>query len=125
MLADVFESLMGTFLLSMSLYFSLYISLFIFLSLSHTHTTGALYIDLGLDACRKMYAMCLFPSPREADLKDSWLGYMGHPFEAKHPGTDRHLVNSSPTLTHFAKFEDLTGIFFNHISLLVQVSGLF
>jgi hypothetical protein len=42
----------------------------------------------------------------------------------KEGASDRHLIETSPTIKGFTKLEEQTGIEFKHIRLLVQVSAL-
>eukprot|EP01118_Nematostelium_gracile_P017027 TRINITY_DN7160_c0_g1_i1.p1 TRINITY_DN7160_c0_g1~~TRINITY_DN7160_c0_g1_i1.p1 ORF type:complete len:1059 (-),score=222.82 TRINITY_DN7160_c0_g1_i1:31-3207(-) len=79
---------------------------------------GAIYIDQGLDQCRRFFAQCVFGSPEDKPFLERWLAPKLHPLQIK--GGDRHLIPMSATLNRFTQLEQLTGITFDHIKLLIQ-----
>ena len=51
---------------------------------------------------------------------DIWTNYPRHPLQVEEPKGDRHWIKSHVALQKLTKFEEDTGIEFNHIRLLAR-----
>ena len=80
---------------------------------------GALYLDQGLGACRRLLAWVVFPCRADLPLRRSWLHSVTKPYEAlelerveRDPEDDYHQA--------MAQFEDDIGVHFKSFFLLQQ-----
>eukprot|EP00057_Strongylocentrotus_purpuratus_P009657 XP_011664131.1 PREDICTED: ribonuclease 3 [Strongylocentrotus purpuratus] len=78
---------------------------------------GAIYLEAGLDLCRKIFGKLLF---EEEYLQTIWLNHPKDPLQADFPETDRHLIKNSEVLQKLTVFEGDTGMRFTHIRLLAR-----
>lgn len=79
---------------------------------------GALFLDGGIEVADKVFSNTLFCDNR--GLLDVWVNYPPHPIQQQEPDGDRHYIELIPRLKELTKFEEVTGIDFNHIRLLAR-----
>jgi len=79
---------------------------------------GAIFLDGGIDLADRVFSDAMFGS--EFDLYETWVDMPSHPLQTQEPGGDRHWIQKFPVLQKLTKFEDMTGIEFNHIRLLAR-----
>lgn len=83
---------------------------------------GALYLDGGIDLADRVFAETLFKD--EEKYLNIWRDLPLHVLQEDEPGSDRHWVESSPTLQKLVKFEESIGVKFDHIRLLARAFTL-
>lgn len=107
--ADTFEALLGTRFVSLE-------------SVSKAHLiAGALYLDQGLAPCRLLVAKCFFwRCPEDDILFASWIAPKKLAIQED---VSRDILRLNPTLQKFEEFEEMIGIKFNSIKLLIQVTS--
>ncbi|XP_064616843.1 ribonuclease 3-like [Liolophura sinensis] len=82
---------------------------------------GALFIDGGIKLVDRIFGQCLFG---DSSLYSVWMDLPKHPLQEEEPNGDRQWVESSPALQKLMKFEESTGIKFNHMRLLARAFTL-
>ncbi|KAH9424598.1 hypothetical protein DERP_013019 [Dermatophagoides pteronyssinus] len=83
---------------------------------------GALFLDGGINVADHVFSSTLFDDNDEQSklLHRIWSDYPKHPIQQQYPNGDRHLIDKVNRLSELAKFEQMTGIEFNHIRLLAR-----
>lgn len=66
----------------------------------------------------KVFSMTLWSD--EPILYSIWIHYPKHVIQQQEPQGDRHYIEIIPRLKELSKFEELTGIEFNHVRLLAR-----
>nr|AMN88357.1 DROSHA [Mytilus galloprovincialis] len=79
---------------------------------------GALFLDGGIEVTDRIFSNTLFGDSDE--LLQTWKEIPLHPLQEDEPNGDRHWIESSPALQKLLKFEEITGIQFDHIRLLAR-----
>ncbi|CAF1307302.1 unnamed protein product, partial [Didymodactylos carnosus] len=79
---------------------------------------GAIYLDGGLYIVDKILSKILFFN--DQNLTDIWNTFNPYPLKIQYPDSDRHLIEKVPLLKKLTKFEQETGIEFQHIRMLAQ-----
>ncbi|XP_022323160.2 ribonuclease 3-like isoform X3 [Crassostrea virginica] len=83
---------------------------------------GALYLDGGIDLADRVFAETLFKE--EDKYLRIWRDLPLHVLQEDEPESDRHWIESSPTLQKLIKFEESIGVKFDHIRLLARAFTL-
>ncbi|KAF6037207.1 drosha [Bugula neritina] len=81
---------------------------------------GAVFLDGGLEAADKFLSKLLSKSLDFAEFSPCWDKLPPHPLQELYPSGDRKLIEGTPGLKRCTEFEELTGLRFNHISLLAR-----
>jgi len=79
---------------------------------------GSIFLDGGINVADKVFNLSMFEADRE--LYDVWGVLPLHPLQTQEPGGDRHWIQKFPHLRKLVKFEEESGIEFNHIRLLAR-----
>ncbi|CAJ0581602.1 unnamed protein product, partial [Mesorhabditis spiculigera] len=79
---------------------------------------AAVFLDGGVEHCDRIYAKVMFA--QDPVILERWVNYPEHPLKVEHPETDRHLIQTIPTLQKLAEFEEKSGFHFQHIRLLAK-----
>ncbi|GBM59677.1 Ribonuclease 3 [Araneus ventricosus] len=82
-----------------------------------SNSSGALFLDGGIEVADKVFSSTLFPEP---ELQEVWKNYPLHPLQEQEPDGDRKWIESVPLLQNLRKFEEQIGIEFTHIRLLAR-----
>ncbi|XP_062584248.1 ribonuclease 3-like isoform X1 [Saccostrea cucullata] len=83
---------------------------------------GALYLDGGIDLADRVFGETLFKG--EDKYLNIWRELPQHVLQEDEPGSDRHWIESSPTLQKLVQFEESIGVKFDHIRLLARAFTL-
>ncbi|XP_054279725.1 ribonuclease 3 [Macrosteles quadrilineatus] len=79
---------------------------------------GALFLDGGIEVADKVFGQALFKE--HTNLLEVWVDYPPHPLQEQEPLGDRKWIPVFELLQKLTKFEESTGIYFDHIRLLAR-----
>ncbi|XP_048775067.2 ribonuclease 3-like isoform X2 [Ostrea edulis] len=83
---------------------------------------GALYLDGGIELADRVFGETLFKG--EDKYLNIWRDLPLHVLQEDEPESDRHWIESSPTLKKLVQFEESIGVKFDHIRLLARAFTL-